>query len=79
LAQLTPDVILLDVHLPHLSGDEILRHIRADARLQNSTVVLSTADSRIAAQLRTEATLVLLKPISFKELLELAKSLSGSS
>jgi DNA-binding response OmpR family regulator len=75
LAQMTPDLILLDVHLPHVSGDDILRHIRADERLKNATVVLSTADSRVAAQLREEASLVLLKPISFKELVELAKSL----
>lgn len=75
LTRLTPDVILLDVHLPHVSGSDVLRHIRADARLQKSTIVLSTADSREAAQLRTEANLVLLKPVSFKELVELGKSL----
>lgn len=75
LAALTPDVILLDVHLPLVSGDELLRHIRADARLKDSRVILSTADSRIAAQLREEASLVLLKPVSFKELIELASGL----
>lgn len=75
LAALTPDVILLDVHLPLVSGDELLRHIRADARLKDARVILSTADSRIAAQLREEASLVLLKPVSFKELIELASGL----
>lgn len=75
LAYLTPNVVLLDVHLPHFSGDDILRHIRAEERLKDVTVVLSTADSRIAAQLRDEANQVLLKPVSFKELMELAKSL----
>ncbi|MCL4261640.1 MAG: response regulator [Anaerolineae bacterium] len=76
LAVLTPDIILLDVHLPLISGDDLLRHIRADDRLKDTRVILSTADSRIAAQLREEASLVLLKPVSFKELVELATSLT---
>jgi CheY-like chemotaxis protein len=75
LATLEPDVIMLDVHLPHIAGDDVLRHIRADERLKDTKVVLSTADSRIAAQLREEASLVLLKPVSFKELIELVSSL----
>lgn len=75
LQECVPHVVLLDVHLPYLSGDEILRLIRADSRLDETTVVMSTADSRIATQLRDEANLVLLKPVSFKELVELAKSL----
>ncbi len=75
LAVLTPDIILLDVHLPLVSGDDLLRHIRADDRLKDSKVILSTADSRIAAQLREEASLVLLKPVSFKELIELTSGL----
>lgn len=75
LAQLVPDVILLDIHLPHISGEELLRHIRADERLRSTQVVLSTADSRFASQLRADANLVLLKPVSFKDLVELGRSL----
>lgn len=75
LEQIVPDVILLDVHLPHVSGDELLRVIRADARLRAAQVVLSTADSRVASQLRADANLVLLKPVSFKDLVELGRSL----
>ena len=75
LATLQPDIIMLDVHLPHIAGDDVLRYIRADARLKDTKVVLSTADSRIAAQLREEASLVLLKPVSFKELVELVSTM----
>ena len=75
LQTMIPDVILLDVHLPYVSGDAILQAIRADTRLDNTKVILSTADSRIATQLREEANMVLLKPVSFKELVALAKSL----
>ncbi len=75
LDNIVPDVVLLDVHLPHVSGEELLQHIRADERLAETTVILSTADSRVASQLREQASLVLLKPVSFKELVELAKEL----
>lgn len=75
LKTLQPDVIMLDVHLPHIAGDDVLRYIRADERLKDTKVVLSTADSRIAAQLRADTSLVLLKPVSFKELIELVSSL----
>jgi DNA-binding response OmpR family regulator len=49
--------------------------IRADKRLDETTVILSTADSRVASQLKEGANIVLLKPVSFKELVELAKNL----
>lgn len=75
LQTLVPDVILLDVHLPYVSGDDLLLSIRADTRFDQTQVILSTADSRVASQLRETASMVLLKPVSFKELVELAKSL----
>ena len=76
LQAIVPDVIFLDVHLPHISGNDLLYKIRRDDRFHQTKVILSTADSRIASQLREEATMVLLKPVSFKELVELAKSLN---
>lgn len=76
LVELTPEVVMLDLHLPHVSGDLILQQIRADERLVQTKVVLSTADSRLASQLRGHAHMVLLKPVSFKELCDLAASLA---
>ena len=37
-----PDVVLLDVSLPGMSGAEVLREIRADATLQGVPVLLLT-------------------------------------
>ncbi len=71
LQEVIPDVVILDLHLPHVQGAELLAQIRADTRLAHTQVVVATADSRIASQLRTEADLVLLKPISFRELREI--------
>ena len=38
-----PDLILLDVNLPDLSGLEVCRRLRADARTQDTKIVMLTA------------------------------------
>ena len=75
LAETTPAVVVLDVHLPYLSGEELLYHIRADQRFVQTRVILATADSVLAESLQEEADLVLLKPISPTQLRDLAKRL----
>ncbi|MEZ4593179.1 MAG: response regulator [Chloroflexota bacterium] len=72
LKQTVPDVVVLDLHLPGLSGREILQAIREDGRLHQTRVILATADYRSAEDLRDDADLVLLKPISFKQLRDLS-------
>ena len=38
-----PDVILLDVLMPTMSGFEVCEHLRADPRLQDTPIMLLTA------------------------------------
>ncbi len=78
LAKVTPHLIVLDLHLPTISGDEILRRIRADERLASVSVILATADPLLAETLSAESDLVLLKPISFIQLRDLAKRLAST-
>ncbi len=68
-------LVVLDLHLPHVSGREILYAIRANERYGKSQVILATADPLLAEELRPEADLVLLKPISFIQLRDLASRL----
>ena len=75
LAVTRPAIVILDLHLPQLSGLDILTHIRADQRLAQTRVILATADALKAEHLRSEADLVLLKPISFHQLNALARRL----
>ena len=75
LAEVVPALVLLDIHLPYYSGMDILKEIRADARLAQTKVMLATADALRAELLRTEANLVLLKPISYRQLRDLAERL----
>lgn len=75
LKEVVPDVVILDLHLPHVQGEDLLNQIRADDRLSKTQVVVATADSRLASQMRAEADLVLLKPISFRELREIVNQI----
>lgn len=75
LKEVVPSLILLDLHLPQISGDLLLHEIRADKRLVDSIIVLATADAVLAEELRPQADLVLLKPISFSQLRDLAARL----
>jgi two-component system cell cycle response regulator DivK len=79
LSEVVPSLVVLDLHLPHVSGADILQHIRSDARLSKTRVVLASADPQMASMLREKADLVLIKPISYFQLKELAKRLRGSA
>jgi signal transduction histidine kinase/ActR/RegA family two-component response regulator len=40
-----PDLVLLDLHLPDLPGEEVLQRLRADPRTQELTIVIASADA----------------------------------
>jgi CheY-like chemotaxis protein len=40
-----PDLVLLDLHLPDIPGDEVLRRLRADERTASMPVVVISADA----------------------------------
>ena len=75
LKEVTPSLVILDLHLPKVSGDEILRQIRANDRLASVNVMLATADPLLAETLHNSSDLVLLKPVSFIQLRDLATRL----
>ena len=72
LADHKPAVIILDIYLPEVSGDKILNYIRNDERLQKAIVILTSFDSLLADNLREQSDYVLLKPVSFTQLRDLA-------
>jgi CheY-like chemotaxis protein len=67
-----PAAILLDLHLPDTSGEDVLRELRADARTASIPVVMVTADATPGQSQRLlalGARAVLTKPIDVQELL----------
>jgi DNA-binding response OmpR family regulator len=75
IAALTPALVVLDMNLPFVSGVEILRRIRADARLGQTRVIVTTGDAQRAEALANEVDLALVKPVSMSQLSDLAARL----
>jgi two-component system cell cycle response regulator DivK len=72
LSEIVPAIITLDLHMPGMSGEIVLKYIRNDPRLKNVRVIVATADARSADTMQFQPELVLLKPISFSQLSQLA-------
>ncbi len=72
LNEVVPHIVVLDLHMPDIDGNIILAQIRSDRRLAKVNVILATADAAFADALQPQADLVLLKPVSFSQLSELA-------
>ena len=78
IKQVVPKVITLDMHIPHIPGNVLLKQIRADERLAKTRVVVTTADAQMAESMRPSADLVLVKPITFSQLRDLTARLHQS-
>jgi signal transduction histidine kinase len=81
-SQHRPDLILLDLHLPDVGGEEVLRWLRADERTRDIPVVVMSADAtpgRRRRLLDAGAMTYLAKPFDVAEVLDLIdRLLSGS-
>ena len=69
-----PDLILLDLHLPDIPGEELLHRLRAIPELGNAKVVVVSADatpSRIRRMLELGVEGYLTKPVDVEALLRL--------
>lgn len=72
LKEIVPKVVVLDLHLPQVSGETLLHQIRATPALAQTRVIIATADPVMAESLSLEADLVLIKPVSFSQLRDFA-------
>jgi DNA-binding response OmpR family regulator len=75
LADTIPSTVVLDLHIPNVKGQDVLKYIRADARMQKTRVILATADDQLASMVGSMANLVLLKPIGYQQLRDLSARL----
>ena len=71
-----PSIILLDMHLPHITGGDLLTGtIKLDKRFTHTTVVITTADARMGDMYSDQVDFVLIKPISFIQLRDITARL----
>lgn len=68
LAELNPHIILLDLHLPHISGLKIVEQVRSLDHLAKTRIIVTTGDPRLADEVREKVDLVLDKPVGFEQL-----------
>jgi len=76
-----PDVVLLDIMMPEISGLDILRQMRRDPNLANIPVIMVTAKSMpadIKNGMEAGASTYLTKPVGFMELKEAVERILGA-
>lgn len=80
LAEYVPDVILLDLMMPDVSGIEVCQHVRGDRRLKEIPVVVFTAAEMKEEELRAAgADRFITKPYSLEGLRRVVRALIKES
>jgi DNA-binding response OmpR family regulator len=77
---LRPDVVVLDVMMPRMSGTDVLSALRADTELAGTRVVLLSARAQeedVERGLEAGADAYLAKPFQASELIDLVRGLAG--
>lgn len=73
-----PDLLLCDIHLPEMDGQEVIEHVRANPATANTPFIIMTADPNQAAirqRLGIDAHALLSKPFQITDLLERVQNL----
>jgi DNA-binding response OmpR family regulator len=78
LSFVSPRLILLDIHLPYVSGIELLKVIRATETLAKTPVIVLTADLYVAESLEDLADYVIIKSYGVSRLRELVAKLASA-
>ncbi len=66
-------LVVLDLHLPNVSGETILKQMKNNPNFSSTRLIITTADTISAEILRDKADIVLVKPVSYGQLRDLAQ------
>ena len=80
IAESHPDLVLLDLMMPGMNGAEVLEHIKADARVQDTSIIVLTAVAdtwQMRKYIEMGATDYLLKPFTISTLLDRVRRALG--
>jgi diguanylate cyclase (GGDEF)-like protein len=79
LKAIVPNIVLLDLNLPGVSGAKILEFIRGDKRLAEIPVIVITGYAHMTYELGADTDLILLKPVSIEQLSNLVLRLQPTN
>lgn len=68
-----PNVVVLDLKLPHVSGEQLLTFIRGDARFEHTWVFATSIEGTRVSFLQEKADIVLTKPVAYQQVVQLAE------
>jgi CheY-like chemotaxis protein len=77
---LIPELIIIDLNLPKISGREVIQEIKADSALSRIPLVVltsSNSDQDVLEGLDSKRSKYLVKPATFEALVELAKQINS--
>lgn len=69
----TPDLILLDLNIPNISGEKVLANIRAEERFAETRILAISGSATRASQIWGKVDLILHKPVGYEELRRLSR------
>jgi two-component system, chemotaxis family, response regulator Rcp1 len=75
-----PDLILLDLNLPRMSGTELLAHLKTDKGLKNIPVVILTssrAEQDVLRAYELRANCYVTKPVDLDQFITVVKSIEN--
>jgi chemotaxis family two-component system response regulator Rcp1 len=75
-----PDLILLDLNMPRMNGQEVLAEIKTDENLKSIPVVIlttSAAETDVARAYKHHANSYITKPVDFEGFVEVIHSIQG--
>ena len=68
LETLAPDLVLLDLNLPFVSGQQLLAQIKTAPQLQQTFIVVISADNDELENLAGEVDAIISKPVLYSQL-----------
>lgn len=81
LQETSPDILILDMMMPDMSGTEVLERLRADPRTAKLPVIMLSADKKVAAAATADAhaDCYIQKPFDIKDFLNAIEGLEPAA